>query len=106
MARPSEPARRYMWITREVRMLAVDAVEELRATSRSLAAAYQIVGDEFEVHPNTVRNWHQAAVRAREAEADAAPGADGDHAMRRRLVELETMNAKLVEALRGISDLR
>lgn len=100
--RGPESARNYMWITGETRVLAVAAVEELRPVSRSLYAACVVVAEQFGVHPGSVRNWYNAALRARQESAgNSETTADLD--MRRRLAELETVNAKLVERLRDSS---
>jgi len=53
----STPARRYEWITQEVRDSAVAAVMSGVASGLTLNAACQTVARELQVHPNSVRNW-------------------------------------------------
>lgn len=103
MSTSPESQRRYGWIDGDIRDIAVNTVRDLLPTSRSLWSACREVSAQLDVHPNTVKNWYQAAHRDAETTSTALT-AHELAAVREQLHAYQKLNSELLAALRDRGD--
>lgn len=104
MSTSPDSSRRYGWIDGDIREIAVNTVRELLPTSRSLWSACREVSAQLDVHPNTVKNWYQAAHRDGNASSTALTSQELA-AVHDRLRAYQKLNTELLAALRDRDDL-